>query len=62
MKHTLQIIEPKGWPEFSGDDWKRVRGWMHDRRIPNLRAFYAYVGRREQVFDAMVAALKREPR
>jgi len=57
-KRTITIIEPKGWPEFSEEDWQSVRYWMQDRRIPNLRAFLRYVGMREAIFDATLTVLE----
>ena len=58
-KRTITIVEPKGWPEFSEQDWQSVQWWMKDRRIPNLQAFHRYIGIRESVFDATLAALKK---
>ena len=61
MKRLIEVTEPRGFPEFSEDDWRGVKAWMRDRRIPNLRAFFVYVGRREAMFEAVVETLRKGP-
>jgi hypothetical protein len=55
----ISLVEKRGFPEFSDDDWRDVRDWMRDRRIPNIRAFYAYISKREVMYNAVTGALRR---